>query len=67
MSKNLYWLKCSTQSEWDIETAKAGKPALTYINLYPGSYNTLHQAKKAGKGIVYYATNDSAYFWQKPD
>ncbi len=67
MSKNLYWLKCSTKSEWDIETWKAEKPPIEYINLYPGNFNTIHQPKKVEKGAIAYATNNPAYFWQKPD
>jgi hypothetical protein len=66
MSKNLYWLKCSIKSEWDIETLKAGKPDLEYINLYPGNFSTIHQPKKARPGAVEYAVNDPDYFWQKP-
>lgn len=66
MSKNLYWLKCSVKNEWDLETAKDGKPAIEYINLYPGNYNSLHQAKLATSRSVTYATNNPHYFWQKP-
>src|SRR6185503_17440023 len=67
MSKNLYWLKCSIKSEWDIESAKSGKPKIDYINLYPGGYNTLHQPKMVNKQAVFYATNNPEYFWQKPE
>jgi hypothetical protein len=67
MSKNLFWLKCSLKNDWGLETAKAGKPAVEYINLYPGNYNTLHQAKKSGNGTTFYATNNPGYFWQKPE
>lgn len=67
MSKNLYWLKCSIKSEWDIESAKSGKPKIDYINLYPGGYNTLHQPKMVNKWAVFYATNNPDYFWQKPE
>ena len=66
MSKNLYWLRCSIQSEWDTETAKAGKTPLTYINLYPGGYNTLHAAKRTNSWATSYAINNPGYFWQKP-
>ncbi|HZY36322.1 MAG TPA: transglutaminase domain-containing protein [Mucilaginibacter sp.] len=66
MSKNLYWLKCSIKSEWDIETGKTGKPKIDYINLYPGGFNTIHQARVEGHTAVYYAINNPDYFWQKP-
>jgi len=66
MSKNLYWLQCSTKSEWDLETDKPGKQAIDYINLYPGTYNTLHQAKKVYPSQVDYAVNNPDFFWQKP-
>jgi hypothetical protein len=66
MSKNLYWLKCSIKSEWDIETAKNGKQLIDYINLYPGGFSTIHQPKLANKWAVFYATNNPGYFWQKP-
>jgi len=66
MSKNLYWLKCSIKSEWDIETWKTGKAKIDYINLYPGGFSTIHQPKAEGRTSVAYATNDPAYFWQKP-
>jgi hypothetical protein len=66
MSKNLYWLKCSIKSEWDIETRTAGKPAIDYINLYPGNFNTIHQSKKVWPNETDYATNSVEYFWQKP-
>jgi hypothetical protein len=66
MSKNLYWLECSTESKWDIETRKTNKDNITYINLYPGGYNTIHQAMSARGSFVYYGTNDPVYFWQKP-
>jgi hypothetical protein len=67
MSKNLYWLKCSIKSEWDIETGKTGKPKIDYINLYPGGFSTIHQAKQEGHTFVAYATNNPEYFWQKPE
>ena len=66
MSKNLYWLQCSTKSEWDLETDKPGKQAIDYINLYPGTYNTLHQPKKVYSSQVDYAVNNPDFFWQKP-
>lgn len=66
MSKNLYWIQCAAKSEWDLETFKEGKPATEYINLYPGTYNTLHQEKKVLKGSIRYAIGNPDYFWQKP-
>ena len=66
MSKNLYWLKCSAKSEWDLETFKAGQNAVQYINLYPGNFSTLHQPNRAGNGSANYATSNPGYFWQKP-
>ena len=66
MSKNLYWLQCSTKSEWDLETDKPGKLKVDYINLYPGTYNTLHQPKKVYSTMVDYAVNNPGFFWQKP-
>lgn len=67
MSKNLYWLQCSTKSEWDLETTKDGKPVIEYVNLYSGQYSTIgNQPQKIGKGRIFYATSDPGYFWQKP-
>ncbi len=67
MSKNLYWLKCSTKSEWNIETLKDGKQSgVEYVNLYPGSFTTLHQSGGVVHGTAQYATNNPDYFWQKP-
>jgi len=67
MSKNLYWLKCSIKSEWDIETWKNGQAKIDYINLYPGGFNTIHQEKLEGRTNIAYATNNPDYFWQKPE
>ncbi len=67
MSKNLYWLKCSIKSEWDIESVKSGKPKIDYINLYPGGFSTIHQPKLVGRGAIFYATSNPEYFWQKPE
>jgi hypothetical protein len=66
MTKNLYWLKCSTKSEWDLETRKPGMQPITYIDLYPGKYTTIFAPKKAMGDVVEYATNNPAYFWEKP-
>jgi len=66
MSKNLYWLKCSVKSEWDIETAKKDKPPVAYINLYPGNFTTIDKTGKAQSSINQIATNNPNYFWQKP-
>ncbi|AMR30757.1 hypothetical protein A0256_04625 [Mucilaginibacter sp. PAMC 26640] len=66
MRKNLYWLQCAVKSEWDLETSKPGKPVSQYLNLYPGTYNTLHQTKKITRGSEQYALNNPKYFWQKP-
>ena len=66
MSKNLYWLKCSAKSEWDLETFKDNQSPVQYINLYPGNFSTIHLPNRAGNGSVYYATNNPGYFWQKP-
>ncbi|SDS86603.1 Transglutaminase-like superfamily protein [Mucilaginibacter mallensis] len=66
MSKNLYWIKCSAKSEWDLETRKPGMASIEYINLYPGNYTTIFQPKKANGDMVEYAANNPVYFWQKP-
>jgi hypothetical protein len=66
MSKNLYWLKCSIKSEWDIETYKPGKENIDYIDLFPGTYNRIHADKKVFKTSTDYATNNPEYFWQQP-
>jgi hypothetical protein len=68
MSKNLYTLQCSANSEWDLETAKSDKPVVAYIYLYPRGYN-LVKAQNAITNIktVKYGTNSPAYFWQKPN
>jgi len=66
MSKNLYWLQCPVKSEWDLETRKDGKPAIVYVDLFPGGFSTIHQPLRSGKGITEYATNSPDYFWQKP-
>jgi len=67
MSKNLYWIQCAVNSTWDLETYKADDPAVEYINLYPGNFNTLKTEKKVTKGSVRYAISNPAYFWQKPE
>ncbi|QKJ30006.1 transglutaminase domain-containing protein [Mucilaginibacter mali] len=66
MSKNLYWLQCAAKSEWDIETAKTGKAPIQYINLYPGSFTTLHISGGSVKESNRFATTNPTYFWQKP-
>jgi hypothetical protein len=66
MSKNLFWLQCSSKSQWDIETQKAGTANVDYINLYPGSFNSIHKNVKASGDRVQYAINNPDYFWQKP-
>jgi hypothetical protein len=66
MSKNLYWLQCSSKSEWDIETHKPGMANIEYINLYPGSFNSIHKYVKSSGNSMEYATNNPDYFWQKP-
>jgi len=66
MSKNLYWLKCSAKSDWDLETRKVVKD-VEYINLYPGNFSTIgNQAKEVSRGSIEYATNNPEYFWQRP-
>jgi len=66
MSKNLYWLQCASKSEWDLETPKPGKAPVQYISLYPGNFTTLHMSGGSIKESNRYATNNPAYFWQKP-
>jgi hypothetical protein len=66
MSKNLYWLQCSAKSEWDIETHKPAMANIEYINLYPGSFNSIHKYVKSSGNSMEYATNNPDYFWQKP-
>ncbi|MCR8559409.1 transglutaminase-like domain-containing protein [Mucilaginibacter sp. BJC16-A38] len=67
MSKNLYWLKCSAKSEWDLETYKAGKANMEYVDLYPGGFSVIHGLpKKTAYGQTVYASNNPDYFWQKP-
>lgn len=66
MSKNLYWIQCAVNSTWDLETYKKDGPVTAYINLYPGTFNTIHQSKKVSKGSVTYAISNPEYFWQKP-
>ena len=66
MSKNLYWLECSAKSAWDVETRKPGMQTIEYLNLYPGTYSTIHQPVKKDGDMIEYATNNPAYFWQKP-
>jgi hypothetical protein len=65
MSKNLYWIKIATSSEWDLETSKPDKK-VTYINLYPGNFTTMKELTKTTGNTTEYATNDPIYFWQKP-
>lgn len=67
MSKNLYWIQCTTKSEWDLETKSPNKPAIDFVNLYPGTYTTIFTPKKIEGRTVEYATNNPDYFWQKPD
>lgn len=66
MSKNLYWLQCSAKSAWDVETRKPGMQTIEYLNLYPGTYSTIHQPVKKDGDMIEYATNNPVYFWQKP-
>ncbi len=66
MSKNLFWLQCSSKSEWDIESPKSGNAAIDYINLYPGSFNSIHKNVKSSGTRVQYAISNPDYFWQKP-
>jgi hypothetical protein len=66
MSKNLYWLKCSAKSEWNIETYYKGKAPIDYINLYPGTYSTIHAAKVSNSWQTQYATNNPDDFWAAP-
>jgi hypothetical protein len=65
MSKNLYWIKIATDSQWDLETSKPGK-MITYVNLYPSGYSTFKDLTKTSGQVIEYATNDATYFWQKP-
>jgi hypothetical protein len=66
MSKNLYWLQCSAKSEWDVETQKPGMANIDYIDLYPGSFNSIHKLVRSSGHSVEHATNNPDYFWQKP-
>ena len=66
MSKNLYWLQCTANSEWDIETDKPGKTQVTYINLYPQGYKLIKSKKRVEFDNIQYATNNAELFWQKP-
>jgi len=66
MSKNLYWIRCAAKSEWDLETMQKGKPAVQYVNLYPGKFTTINSINKFGGNKAEYATNNPGYFWQKP-
>jgi len=67
MAKNLYWLQCPVKSEWDLETAREGKPEVEYVSLYPGGFSTISgSAKLQRRSNVYYATEHAAYFWQRP-
>ena len=66
MSKNLYWLKCSAKSEWNLETYSKDKAPVDYINLYPGTYNTIHSTKKSNQWQTQYATNNPDDFWARP-
>jgi hypothetical protein len=66
MSKNLYWLQCSTKSEWNIETRTANKPVVDYVNLYPGGFTTLKAPKVSNRYSNTYTTNNPQLFWQKP-
>lgn len=66
MSKNLYWLQCSTKSEWNIETRTPNKAVVDYVNLYPSDYNTIKAPKMSNSYMTAYATNNPQLFWQKP-
>lgn len=66
MSKNLYWLQCSSKSEWDVETRKPGMEKIEYIDLYPGTFRSVHKLVKTMGDTKEYATNNPDYFWQKP-
>lgn len=71
MTKNLYRLECPVNSEYDMETHKAGKN-LSYIELLPLDYfkqlpyKSEEKNEKDNITFIRYKTNNPKLFWQKP-
>ncbi|KAI9451718.1 hypothetical protein F5148DRAFT_1289976 [Russula earlei] len=71
MAKNLYYLVCTSSSEYDAETTQKGK-TITYINLLPLDYfkqkpdKTEYTNQKSGITFINYTTNNPAAFWAAP-
>jgi hypothetical protein len=68
MAKNLYLLECPVNSEYNMETAEAGK-VISYIRLLPLDYFDQLPDKTESNGpqnkMVFYKTNNPQVFWQK--
>jgi hypothetical protein len=69
MAKNLYWLQCPLNSEYDLETIKPGKEII-YLDLLPLDYFRQSPDKTVdtynGTKLIFYKTTNSTIFWQKP-
>jgi len=65
MAKNLYILKCSVNSQYNLETVEQGKK-VSYIELLPLDYFNQMPDKYEGENSVVYKTNNSEKFWQIP-
>jgi hypothetical protein len=67
MAKNLFWIQCPVKSEWDLETIKKETPAVQYISLYPGRFNTIGgNALQTNQYNVKYASGNDKDFWAAP-
>lgn len=63
MAKNLYYVSCPFQSEYNAETDYPGKKWSKYISLVPGEFST---NGISGGGATPFDTHNDLYFWQSP-
>ena len=61
MAKNLYYVTCPLQSEYNAETNYPGKKWSMYISLVPEGYST-----NGKPGATAYDSHNDSYFWQSP-
>ncbi len=61
MAKNLYYVTCPLQSEYNAETNYPGKKWPMYISLVPEGYSS-----NGKPGATAYDSHNDSYFWQSP-
>lgn len=61
MAKNLYYVTCPLQSEYNAEINYPGKKWSMYISLVPEGYST-----NGKPGATAYDSHNDSYFWQSP-